>query len=615
MSILQHIDNPSDLKKLNSEELNLLSSEIREFLVENVSKTGGHLASSLGVVELTLALHKTFNSPKDKIVWDVGHQAYVHKILTGRKDRFETLRQYGGLSGFPRGNESEHDVFDAGHASNSISASLGFVCARDLKKEDYSVVAVIGDGALSGGLAFEGINNASRLKTNFILILNDNEMSISKNVGGLSKYLNRLRTNPRYMKTKKGISSTLIKIPFIGKPIYKIISCIKSVFRYMLTKSPTHIYEELGFKSIGPVDGHNIKELCDALERAKYIRGPVIIHMYTQKGKGYTFAEENPSKFHGIGKFAPTVGECTKNVSDSISPSKTFVRKMVELAKTNDEIVAITAAMPDGTGLSEFSSLYPERFYDVGIAEGHAITFAGGLAKGGAIPVVAIYSTFLQRAYDNIYHDLILQNVHAVIAIDRAGLVGEDGETHHGMFDISYLSALPNISILAPSSSFQLNEMLEYAVNTHSGVIAIRYPKIFYKDYKTEKSFEYGKAVVEKDGSDITVVAEGNMLEHALEAAELSKYSVEVIDIRTIKPIDVETLKASYNKTGKFITVEDNTTTGGLGSIVENAIKAPVIKMGYKDRIVTHGDLKTLYKQNKVDAQSIADEIERMCNI
>ena len=310
MSILEHIDNPSDLKKLNNDELNLLSAEIREFLVENVSKTGGHLASSLGVVELTLALHKIFDSPKDKIVWDVGHQAYVHKILTGRKNQFETLRQYGGLSGFPRGNESEHDAFDAGHASNSVSAALGYVCARDINKEDYSVIAVIGDGALSGGLAFEGINNAARLKTNLIVILNDNEMSIAKNVGGVSKYLNNLRTRPGYMKTKKDVSSTLHKIPLIGKPVYKLISGTKSVFRYIVTKPQTHVYEELGFKTVGPVDGHNIKDLCTALTRAKAIKGPVMIHMYTQKGKGYAFAEENPSKFHGIGKFNPEIGEC-----------------------------------------------------------------------------------------------------------------------------------------------------------------------------------------------------------------------------------------------------------------------------------------------------------------
>ena len=552
MSILQHIDKPSDLKKLNNDELELLSAEIRDFLVENVSNTGGHLASSLGVVELTLALHRVFNSPKDKIIWDVGHQAYVHKIVTGRKEKFKTLRQYGGISGFPRGNESEHDSFDAGHASNSISAALGYACARDLKNEKHSVVAVIGDGAMSGGLAFEGLNNASRLKTNFITILNDNEMSISKNVGGMSKHLNNLRTNPRYMKTKTGISSTLNKIPVIGKLLYRFISGIKFIFRRMVIKSPVHIFDELGFKCIGPVDGHNIKELEAVLKRAKNIKGPVLIHIYTQKGKGYKFAEENPSKFHGIGKFDPEIGESKNNSAKSVSPSKVFGNKMLELAEKNKKIVAITAAMPDGTGLSDFAKKYPERFYDVGIAEGHAVTFAGGLAKGGAIPVVAIYSTFLQRAYDNIYHDLILQNAHAVIAIDRAGLVGEDGETHHGMFDLSYLNALPGISILAPSSSSQLEEMLEYAIN-NKGVTAIRYPKIFRKDKKTQHPFTFGKAVVEKNGTDITLVAEGNMLEHALEAAEISKYSIEVIDARTIKPIDAKTIRNSYEKTGKIL--------------------------------------------------------------
>lgn len=613
MSILQHIDSPSDLKKLNSESLNLLAQEIRDFLVHNVSKTGGHLASNLGVVELTIAIHKVFNSPEDKIIWDVGHQAYVHKILTGRKDKFETLRQYGGLSGFPRAAESEHDAFDAGHASNSISAALGYACARDLNNKTNSVVAVIGDGALSGGLAFEGINNASHLKTNFIVILNDNEMSISKNVGGMSKYLTRLRTSPNYVKTKQDVSSTLNKIPVVGKPISKSISSVKSAFRYILVKTP--VFDELGFTCVGPVDGHNIEELTKVLERAKNIKGPVMIHTYTKKGKGYPYAEENPSKFHGIGKFDEETGETFKKNPDSVSPSKVFGNKLIEIAQKNDKVVAITGAMPDGTGLSDFSKVYPDRFYDVGIAEGHAVTFAGGMAKGGTVPVVAIYSTFLQRAYDNIYHDVILQKAHVVLAIDRAGLVGEDGETHHGIFDLSYLSALPDISILAPSSSSQLEEMLDYAINTHNGPIVIRYPKIFNTNYKTENTFEYGKSVVEKDGTDITVVAEGNMLLNALEAAKMSKYNVEVIDVRTVKPIDVETIKNSYKKTGKIITVEDNTTSGGLGSIVENALGVAVTKIGYKDKLIPHGDLETLYKLNNVDAQSIADEIERMCNI
>ncbi len=613
MSILEKINSPEDVKKLDNDKLNILAEEIRDFLIENVSKTGGHLASSLGVVELTLALHKVFNSPTDKIVWDVGHQAYVHKIITGRKDKFDTLRQFGGLSGFPRGGESKHDAFDAGHASNSISAALGYACARDINKEKHNVIAVIGDGAMSGGLAFEGINNASRLKTNFIVILNNNEMSISQNVGGMSRYLNKLRTNPKYVKTKGEVSSTINKIPIIGKWLYNSISTTKSLFRSLLIKSP--VFDELGFICIGPVDGHNIEELTEVFERVKSIKGPVMIHTYTKKGKGYLPAEKNPSKFHGIGKFDPKNGEVIKKTGNSISPSKIFGEKLVKLAKDNDKIVAITAAMPDGTGLTDFSKVYPERFYDVGIAEGHAVTFAGGLSKGGVTPVVAIYSTFLQRAYDNIYHDLILQKAHAVIAIDRAGLVGEDGETHHGIYDLSYLTALPDISVLAPASSSQLEQMLEYATNVHKGVIAIRYPKIFYNDCKTNNHFEYGKASVELTGSDITVITEGSMLEQALEAAKISKYSVEVIDIRTIKPIDAQSIINSFKKTGKVITVEDNTVCGGLGTIVEDVLGTKVTKLGYKDKIITHGDLKTLYKENGVDAQSIADEIERMCNI
>ena len=609
--MLNGIKSPADLKKLNNKNLNCLASEIREFLINKVSLTGGHLASNLGTVELTIALHKVFESPKDKIIWDVGHQAYTHKILTGRIDGFEALRQYGGMSGFPRGAESEYDAFDAGHASNSISAALGFACARDIKGEENSVIAVIGDGAMTGGLAFEGINNASRIKNNFIVVLNDNEMSISKNVGGLSHYLNRMRTSPTYFKTKSSVSRTLKKTPIIGKPLYHVISFFKDFAKMMITKST--IFDELGFKCVGPVDGHNIADLIDVLERAKTVKGPVMVHVYTKKGKGYTFAESDPNKFHGIGKFDADTGECLKGNNNSVSPSKVFGNKLTQLAKADKKVVAITAAMPDGTGLSEFSKNFPDRFYDVGIAEGHAVTFAGGLAKGGAVPVVAIYSTFLQRAYDNIFHDVILQKAHVVLALDRAGLVGEDGETHHGIFDISYLSSLPEISILAPSSASQLEEMLEYAVEKHHEAIAIRYPKIFFEDYITDKPFEYGKAVVEKVGTDITVVTEGNMLNVALEAAEKSPYSVEVIDVRTIKPIDSETIINSYKKTGKIITIEDNTIAGGLGTIVENATNLTVTKMGY-DKLVSHGDLKTLYKENGMDADTLVAVIERMCN-
>ncbi len=611
MQLLKGIKGPQDIKKLDIKSLNELALEIREFMIHSVSKTGGHLASSLGVVDLTLALHSVFDCPQDKIVWDVGHQSYAHKIITGRADAFDTLRSFGGISGFPRSDESEFDAFNAGHASNSISAALGYACARDLKGETNSVVAVIGDGALSGGLAFEGINNASRLSSNFIVVLNDNEMSIAKNVGGLSLYLNKLRTSPGYFKTKSSVSNTLRKIPLLGKFIYIAISGVKAVARKTLVKST--IFDELGFKCIGPVDGHNIEAMIEVFKRARSINGPVMIHTYTKKGKGYIHAEQNPKKFHGIGKFDITTGK-TVGSSSSPSPSKVFGDKMCEIASKNDKVVAITAAMPDGTGLNEFSEKFKRRFFDVGIAEGHAVTFAGGLAKGGIIPVVAIYSTFLQRAYDNIFHDLILQKAHVVLAIDRAGLVGADGETHHGIFDISYLNALPNVSILAPSSCSMLEQMLEYAVEKHDMPIAIRYPRSFGSESaESEEKFEFQKAVVVKPGEDITVIAEGTMLKNALDAAAMSKYSVEVIDIRTIKPIDRETILKSAQKTKRVITVEDNTVCGGLGSIVEDAIGMAVEKIGYSDTLVTHGDVQKLYESQGVDSASIAKVIERMC--
>lgn len=611
MGILDKINKPQDIKTFGIKKLNDLATEVRNFLIKNVSQTGGHLASSLGTVELTIALHYVLNTPDDKIVWDVGHQAYTHKLLTGRREDFSTLRQYGGISGFPRGSESEYDSFDAGHASNSISAALGYACARDINGEKNSVVAVIGDGAMGGGLAFEGINNAARLKTNFIVVLNNNEMSISKNVGGMSHYLNRLRTNPKYVQTKEGVSHTLRKIPVIGNPTFKAISAVKSSFRKMIINSP--VFDELGFTCIGPVDGHNIEELIEVLQRAKKINGPVMLHIYTKKGKGYTFAENNPNKFHGIGKFDVKTGETLKKQDNSISPSAVFGKKLSEIARNNKKVVAITAAMPDGTGLKDFANEFPDRFFDVGIAEGHAVTFSGGLSKGGLVPVVAIYSTFLQRAYDHIFHDVVLQKAHVVFALDRAGLVGEDGETHHGIFDISYLSSIPGVAILAPSSASQLEEMLEYAVNSHNGPIAIRYPKVFYSDVESKNNFEFGKAAVLKEGTDITVVAEGSMVSTVLDAANMTNLSVEVIDVRTIKPVDKDTILKSVEKTGKIITVEDNTKSGGLGNIVESAIGRAVTKIAYNDCIVTHGDLKSLYKATGVDARSVADAIEREC--
>lgn len=611
MSVLQRIKNPSDIKKLNSGELEILAGEIRTFLIENVSKTGGHLASSLGAVELAISLHRVFSSPDDKIVWDVGHQAYAHKIITGRADKFDTLRKTDGLSGFIRHDESIHDHFDSGHASNSISAGLGFACARDILGKDYSVVSVIGDGAMSGGLAFEGINNASQLKSNFIVILNNNKMSISQNVGGMSKHLNKLRTSAIYMRTKDRVSKTLEKIPYAGKYMVSAIKILKSTFRKAIIKSP--VFDELGFNCIGPVDGHNIEELTDVLMRAKKIKGPVMIHIYTKKGKGYKFAENNPKKFHGVSGFDIKTGETKKSGDNSSSPSAVFGEELTKMAGENKKIVAITAAMPGGTGLDGFAKAYPDRFFDVGIAEGHAVTFAGGLSKGGIVPVVAIYSTFLQRAYDNIFHDVILQKAHVVFAVDRAGLVGKDGETHHGIFDISYFNSLPGISVLAPSSCLMLRQMLEYAVNEHNGPIAIRYPRSFYNDEDNKIPFSFKKSVVVKTGKDITVVCEGNMLRHALDALKYTGFDAEIIDVRTIKPLDTETIENSFKKTGKIISVEDNTICGGLGSIIESKINAPVVKIGYNDEIIPHGDLKSLYEKYGVDAKSIADVIEREC--
>lgn len=611
MSILQNIKKPSDIKKLNSAELEILAGEIRTFLIENVSKTGGHLASSLGAVELAISLHRVFSSPTDKIIWDVGHQAYAHKIITGRADKFDTLRSLNGISGFIRCDESIHDHFDSGHASNSISAGLGYACARNILGENYSVVSVIGDGAISGGLAFEGINNASLIKTNFIVVLNNNKMSISKNVGGMSKHLNKLRTSSAYTKTKNRVSKTLGKIPYIGKYLVTVIKIFKSTFRKAIVKSP--VFDELGFNCIGPVDGHNIEELTDVLMRAKEINGPVMIHIYTKKGKGYKFAENNPKKFHGISSFDIKTGETKKTGDNTSSPSAVFGKKIVEMAKENKKIVAVTAAMPGGTGLDEFAEKYPERFFDVGIAEGHAVTFAGGLAKGGIVPVVAVYSTFLQRGYDNIFHDVILQKAHVVFAVDRAGLVGKDGETHHGIFDISYLNSLPNISVLAPSSCKMLEQMLEYAVNEHKGPIAIRYPRSFYDDEDNEIQFSFKQSVIVKKGKDITVVCEGNMLKHALDSLKYTEFDAEIIDVRTIKPLDIDTIKKSYEKTGKIISVEDNTICGGLGTIIESKLMYPVVKIGYNDEIIPHGDLKSLYEKYGVDAKSIAKVIERMC--
>jgi len=618
-NILDRVNSPEDIKNLNPDELNELATEIRKFLIDKVSKTGGHLASNLGVVELTLALHRVFNSPYDKIVWDVGHQSYVHKIITGRKDQFDTLRKLGGLSGFPKTCESEHDAFNTGHSSTSISAALGMAKARDINKENSSVVAVIGDGALTGGMAFEALNNAGRYPNNFIVILNDNEMSISKNVGGLSKYLSKIRTEPFYFKVKEDIDIMLNKIPAIGKSAAKALGRVKGSIKYMIV--PGIIFEELGFKYLGPVDGHNITEIEKLLTISKTIKGPVLIHVCTQKGKGYTYAEENPDLFHGIAPFEIETGEVKSQSGPGYSD--VFGSEIINIAKKDDKVVAITAAMPNGTGLEPFSKKFPERFFDVGIAEQHAVTFAAGLASGGLKPVVAIYSTFLQRAYDQVIHDVALQNLHVVFAIDRAGIVGEDGETHQGIYDISFLNHIPNMTILAPCDYAEFSLMLNYAIEEHNGPVAIRYPrgKGVEKLLDTEP-IKFGKALLVREGSDITIAAVGNKVETALKVADILEkmdISCDVIYFRFIKPIDEKLLINSVLKTKHLITIEDNAIAGGFGSRLletmnQKGIYIKTKMFGYPDQFIPHGSKNELQSIYRLDEQAIVNEAVKLLN-
>lgn len=618
-NFLDRVNSPEDIKKLNLDELNELADEIRKFLIDKVSKTGGHLASNLGVVELTLALHRVFNSPSDKIVWDVGHQSYVHKILTGRKDQFDTLRKLGGMSGFPKSNESEHDAFNTGHSSTSISAALGLARARDINKENSSVVAVIGDGAMTGGMAFEALNNAGRYPNNFIVILNDNEMSISKNVGGLSKYLGKIRTEPFYFKVKEDIDIMLNKIPAIGKSAAKALGMVKGSIKYMIV--PGIIFEELGFKYLGPVDGHNITEIEKLLAISKTIKGPVLLHVCTQKGKGYTYAEENPDVFHGIAPFEIETGEVKS--SGGPSYSDIFGDELTNIAENNEKVVAITAAMPNGTGLVPFSKMFPERFFDVGIAEQHAVTFAAGLARGGVTPVVALYSSFLQRAYDQVIHDVAIQNLHVVFAIDRAGIVGEDGETHQGIYDISFLSHIPNMTILAPCDYAEFSLMLKYAIDEHNGPIAIRYPrgKGSEKLFDTE-TIRLGKAIQVREGRNITIAAVGNKVETALNVAEMLEkmnISCEVIYFRFIKPIDENLIISSVMKTKNLVTIEDNAIAGGFGSriletINQKAINVKAKMFGYPDQFIPHGSKNELQSIYRLDEQAIVNEIVKLLN-
>ena len=570
--MLEKINSPEDLKKLNIEEKEQLAKEIREYILNVVSENGGHLASNLGVVELTIALHSVFNVPTDKIVWDVGHQTYVHKILTGRREQLKTIRKLDGLAGFPKTNESDCDCFNTGHSSTSISAALGMARARDLEGKNNSVIAVIGDGALTGGMALEALNDAGYSNTKMTVILNDNEMSISKNVGGLNMFLSKLRTKKLYAKSSLSAKKVILKIPVVGKPFVKIVQRVKRSIKQLII--PKMFFEDIGFTYLGPVDGHNIEQLQNIMRLSKQVEAPVLIHVLTKKGKGYKIAEENPDKFHATPPFDIETGKPKKEKKPDYS--KVFGEKIVEMAKKDSRIVAITASMKDGTGLTKFQKEFPNRFFDIGIAEQHALGMAAGMAKEGMIPIVPIYSSFYQRAYDQVIHDIALQNLPVIMCVDRAGVVGADGETHQGTLDMAFFRIVPNLTIMAPKDFKELEDMLEFAVKLNKPVV-IRYPRGGEEKTKLEKHEELklGKAEILKEGKDITIVAIGKRVAKAMEMAEKLKQNeidAEVINARFLKPLDKEKIKTSIEKTKNVITIEDGTKINGLGTAIEELI-------------------------------------------
>ena len=612
--VLEKIKQPNDIKNLTEEELKLLPDEIRNFLIENLSKTGGHLASNLGVIELTMALHLLLDFPKDKLIWDVGHQAYTHKILTGRADEFEHLRQYGGMSGFPKRQESDCDSFDTGHSSTSLSAALGYCMARDLQGEDYKVVAVIGDGALTGGLAYEALNNASQLKkSNFLIVLNDNEMSISKNVGGMSTNLERLRTSSKYLGLKNNVLSSLESWPHGERIIRKIRSAKNGIKSLMV---PNMVFEDLGIMYLGPVDGHNVKAMLDTFKMASNIEGPVLVHVITKKGNGYEPAERHPSRFHGTDIFEIETGLPQR--SSNPGYTDVFSTVMRKMGDRNPEVVAITAAMADGAGLKRFRNMFPDRFFDVGIAEEHAVTFAAGLALGGRVPVFAVYSSFLQRAYDQILEDVCLQNLHVIFAIDRAGLVGADGSTHQGILDVSFLSSMPNMTVMAPKNKWELSDMMKFAV-AYDGPIAIRYPRgeayCGLKEHRAE--IVLGKAEQIKAGKKVMLLALGSMVKRAEEVeALLLDHGIDagICNARFAKPLDEQYIRGLANDYDLIVTMEENVVTGGFGQqvqtfLVDNGYKGQVLKIAVPDEFVQHGSVTLLFKELKMDAQSIAERV------
>ena len=616
-SILNQIHSTEDIKKLNEEELKLLCRELRKFLLQKVSKTGGHLASNLGVVELTGALEYCFDLPADKIVWDVGHQAYIHKILTGRKDQFDTLRQLDGLSGFPKPHESDCDAFAAGHSSTSISAALGLAKARDLTGGKEHVIAVIGDGSMTGGLAYEALNNAGKDHTRLIVILNDNQMSIDTNVGAISKHLNNLRTSQQYRGWKEAVKQFRDNVPVIGEGTYQALKHVRDKSKMLLTGGA--LFEQMGFKYIGPVDGHDLPDLIEMFEGVKKMNRPVLIHVKTIKGKGYSHAEERPWAYHGVGAFDLKTGKSLSKGGKSWS--SVFGDKMLEIGKRNPKVVGITAAMCSGTGFEKFQQAFPKRFFDVAIAEQHGTTFAAGLAKGGITPVFAVYSSFLQRAYDQLIHDVCMENLHVVFAIDRAGIVGSDGETHQGVFDLSFLSHIPNMTVLSPKNDWELGEMLEFAVNGWNGPIAVRYPRgtaeTAFGEY--QDPITYGKAELIQDGEKIAILAEGHMLKAAAEAAELLQangYQPMLVNMRFIKPLDEAMLFLAAEKCEHIVTVEDNVKMGGFGSKVlefygERGMQKDVLNLGFPDRYIEQGTQTQLFERYGLDAAGIYESIKK----
>ena len=613
--LLEKIQKENDIKQLKPEELEKLAEEIRQFLVEKISVTGGHLASNLGVVELTMALHLAFELPQDKMIWDVGHQSYTHKILTGRRAGFDDLRKYGGMSGFPKRKESECDAFDTGHSSTSISAGLGYVAARDIKGEDHSVISIIGDGAMTGGMAYEALNNASRLKSNFIIVLNDNNMSISENVGGMSRYLNGLRTAEAYTGLKKGVEDTLMKIPVQGEKILYQMKKTKSGLKQLFV--PGMFFEDMGITYLGPVDGHDIRKLYKTFQEAKRVDHAVLVHVLTKKGKGYGPAEENPSRFHGIVPFDIETGEA-KEKSSKDSYTDIFSKVFCDIAKQNDAVVGITAAMADGTGLARFARMFPDRFFDVGIAEEHALTFAAGLAAGGLKPVVAVYSSFLQRAFDQAIHDVCLQNLPVMIAVDRAGLVGSDGETHQGLFDLSFLNMIPNMTILSPKNRWEMADMVRFCADFQYPV-ALRYPRgAAYEGLSAFRTpIVYGKSEILYEEEDIAVIFVGHMAELAVQVRDRLKeigYHCSLINARFVKPLDTEMLEALTKDHRLFVTIEENVLSGGFGEQVLHYVSRAKLDVGVRcigipDDYVEHGNVDLLRREVGLDAETIVKQI------